>query len=719
MKKFYLLLLLTSFLLISSISRADEGMWIVSLVKSYYNQMEKLGLKLAPEQIYNEKGNSLKDAIITLDHGMCTGEIVSPYGLFLTNHHCGYEEIQNHSRVDANYLEDGFWAYSLEEELPNPGKTVSFLVRIEDVTSQIMWKLDDRMDEEMRNEVTNKTIAEIEKKASENGKYEAKVVEMFEGNQYMLFVYITYRDVRLVGAPPSSIGKFGGDTDNWMWPRHTGDFTIFRIYAAPDGSPADYSVDNVPLKTNYYLKINISGIKEGDFTMILGYPGNTRRYLTTAEIKEVMENENAIRYSVRTQKLSILKQFMDQSPVTKIQYASKYAESANYWKYSEGQNLGLERLKVIERTKNFEKDFQKWINSLPDKNEREKYKNLIKNIANAVKKRKDADAALNYWFEAIYQGSELISFVLKNYSLIRSLNETGDTNATIVELEKNAQRFFKDFDPQVDKAVFEKLLEIYLQNVKPKYYGEIYPIIRNQYHNSISFFAQELYSKSIYLNKDKFFEAIENKNFDALTSDVGFDFTVKMLNLYWRINDQKDSLSGDFRRWRRLYMKAYMKYMKEKQPDKQLYPDANSTMRLTYGTVGGYSFNGKKYNYYTTFDEYIAKENPKNEEFYIKPRTKELYILKNYGDYAVNGTLYVNFITNNDITGGNSGSPVLNANGELIGIAFDGNWEGMSGDIAYEPNLQKTICVDIRFVLWTIDKYANAQNILNELTIVK
>lgn len=705
-------------LFISQVSFADEGMWLLTMLNKNYEKMQQMGLKLKPEDIYNPNGSSLKDAVITLDHGNCTGEIVSKMGLILTNHHCGYEEIQQHSSVDADYLTDGFWAYSLEEELPNPGKTISFLVRIEDVTSKISWKLNDKMTEEMRQSVIEKSKTEIEKQASEGGKYDAAVVELYGGNEYYLFVYVTYKDVRLVGAPPSSIGKFGGDTDNWMWPRHTGDFSMFRVYAAPDGSPAEYSPENVPLKTPKFFKISISGIKEGDFSMIMGYPGTTNRYLTSFEITETMNHENAIRYKVRTEKLNILKSYMDKSDKTRIQYASKYAQSANYWKYSEGQNLGLNRLNVIKRTQAFEKDFQKWIKK--DKERKAKFGTLLQDIQKSVSTRNLADIALNYWFEAVYQGPEIFLFVLKNFGKINRIAEDTDISELVKELREEGKTFFKDYDPSVDKELFAKLVKMYFDNVDSKYKGELFNDLQSKYSGDINKMADEVYTKSIFADEKRYMEALDNFNPETIKNDIGIVITYSMLNTYWGINDEKDSQSGEYSKYRRLFFEAYLKYFAEKDPKKPIYPDASSTMRLTYGTVGGYSFEGKKYDWFTTLDQYIAKENPKNEEFYVKPRTKELYNAKDFGRYAgKDGVMYVNFITNNDITGGNSGSPVINGNGELIGIAFDGNWEGMSGDIAFEPQLQKTICVDIRYVLWTIDKYANAQNLINEMTIVQ
>jgi hypothetical protein len=661
----------------------------------------------------------LKDAVVALNHGECTAEIVSAQGLLFTNHHCGYEDIQAHSTVEHDYLKEGFWAQSMSEELPNPGKTVSFLIKMEDVTKEALQNVSDDMSEKMRDQIIQKNIKTIEQKATKGTDYEAEVKSMYEGNAYYLFIYEVYRDVRLVGAPPSSIGKFGGDTDNWMWPRQTGDFSIFRVYTAPDGSPADYSPNNVPLKAKKFLKVSIAGVKQGDYAMIMGYPGSTNRYLTSWEVKEVMHHENDIRVKVRTEKLAILKKYMDANPATRIKYAAKYAQSANYWKYSIGQNLGLKRLKVIKRKKKIQREMEAWIKADPQRVK--KYGKIFDIIKNAVKNRKNADIAMNYWFEAVYLGPELLQFALKNIGLYRALQ--GSDSAKVVEavenVKKSSDEFFKDYDAKVDKDLFVHLVKMFFDNVKKEYYPGIWKDIKEKYSGSIEKYADAIYSTSILTDKSRYDAMLKKPSFDIFAQDLGFNFAISMLQDYWKISGDKDKLSGDYKKGRRLYMAAYIKMITDKNPKALYYPDANSTMRLTYGTVGGYSYKGKTYKYYSTIDEYMAKEDPNNPEFVVSKRMKELYKKKDYGRYAdKNGVLRIDFLTNNDITGGNSGSPVLNGKGELIGLAFDGNWEGMSGDIAYEPKLEKTICVDIRFVLWVIDKYANDQRLIKELDIV-
>ncbi|MBN2664581.1 MAG: S46 family peptidase [Bacteroidales bacterium] len=714
------ILLLSFVLIFSNLAKADEGMWFLAFLNKNYSQMQALGFKLTVEDIYSINKSSLKDAVVALDHGSCTGEIVSNQGLLFTNHHCGYGEIQAHSTVDHDYLKDGFWAASLEDELPNPGKTVSFLIRMEDVTAKVLANVNDNMSETMRDAYITRTIDGIIADVTDGTNYDAEVQSMYEGNAYYLFIYQTFKDVRLVGAPPSSIGKYGGDTDNWMWPRHTGDFSIFRVYTAPDGSPAEYSPDNIPLVPKTFLKVNIQGVKENDFTMIMGYPGTTNRYLSAAEVEEVIEHENTIRYDVRTIKLDILKKYMDADPNVKIQYAAKYAQSANYWKYSWGQNLGLNNLKVVKRKKKLQKDLMKWVKA--DNARMTKYGDMFNIIQTAVEQHEVADIAQNYWFESIYLGSEIISFTLSNFGLYRTLQggEQAEIDSMVTVMTEKADEFFKDFDPKVDKELFITLGKIYLDKVKEEYYPSIYEDVQDEYNSDWAKYADAIYSSSIFVDKDRYMNWLKNPSADVFSEDIGFNYSYSMLQAYWAISDVKDDIDKDYQKGRRLFLDAYMKWLAANNPDQLFYPDANSTLRLTYGTVGGYTYDNIKYNYFTTIDEYMAKEDPNNPEFEVTQRMKDLYKANDWGRYADDdGTLHIDFLTNNDITGGNSGSPVLNANGELIGLAFDGNWEGMSGDIAFEPEFQKTICVDVRYVLWVIDQYAGAKNLIDELTIIE
>ncbi len=695
---------------------ADEGMWILSLIGKNYNQMKAQGFRLSAEDIYSINKACLKDAVVALDHGSCTAEVVSPQGLLFTNHHCGYSEIQSHSTMEHNYLADGFWAKSLEEELPNPGKTVSFLVSIEDVTQKILAAIPENATEEQRQEILEEQREEMKNQFSENGKYEIEVNNFFFGNYYYMLKYIVYKDIRLVGAPPESVGKYGGDTDNWMWPRHTVDFSIFRVYTAPDGSPAEYSEKNVPLKAKSYLPISLKGVNDGDFAMVIGYPGSTDRYLTSWGVKRLMNNENNIRVEVRDAKLKIFKEYMDKDKATKLQYASKYATSSNYYKYSIGQNLGLTNLKVYDRKVKIEKNLKKWIDASPDR--QAKYSKIFDIMPQAYNEGDNTDKALNYWFESIYLGPEIIKFCYEHFPLYYySIQERlQETESELEKIKNNKDMFFKDFNVEIDKKLMKTMLKIYKEKVDKEFQPEFLPTLTDKQLDS---FIDTCYNNSFFCNKDSYEEFILMPNIQKMQEDPMFALMREFFTIYYTISDKNDIYENKINQGMNLFTDAYIKMTAEKNPNKQLYPDANSTMRLTYGNVKSYKTKGKKYNYYTTFDELIAKEDTENPEFYVQPRLKQLYNAKDFGQYAQDGTIRVCFITTNDITGGNSGSPCINADGELIGLAFDGNWEAMSGDVIFEPTLQRCIVTDIRFVLFMIDKYAGAQNIINELTIRK
>ncbi len=720
MTKRFLALLLVIALFQNSFLRAegdDEGMWLPFLVqKLNISKMQEMGLKLSAEDIYSINKGSLKDAVIALDHGSCSGELVSPEGLFLTNHHCGYGEIQAHSTVDHDYLTDGFWAMSRKEELANPDKTVSFLIRIEDVTDKINAALTATMSEDERNKTIEKLGNDIAEKAKDGTHYEASVESFFKGNNYYLFVYETFMDVRLVGAPPSSIGKYGADTDNWMWPRHTGDFSMFRIYCAPDGTPAEYSEDNVPYKPKHYFPISLKGYEKGDYAMVMGYPGSTTRYLNSWGVQQTMDNENTIRIKLRGIKQDIMSKSMDTSDKIRIQYASKYSRSSNYYKYSQGQNLGLKNLDVVAKKGTLEKELTKWIKQDPKR--KVEYGEALKLVKNSVKKGNELNIANNYWLESFWLGPEVIRF---SWTSFRQLSEYASSKSQDLkkELEAKKEEFFKDYYLPIDKDVFIAMMKTYQADVPAEYHPSFFTIVKNEYNNSFEKYADDLYTKSIFANEELFDNFLKKPSSDVLRNDPAFEVANAVISLYGDLQDKSDKFNSDLAKGERLFVKALL----EKESNKAHYPDANSTMRVTYGSVGDYVTNGKQMPFKTNMDEYISKGKPtapKNDEFYVHQRLIDLYNAKDYGDYAEkDGSMTVCFTTNNDITGGNSGSPVINGNGELIGIAFDGNWEAMSGDIAYEPNLQKCINVDIRFVLFVIDKYAGASHLIKEMSIVK
>jgi len=725
-KKFLTVFLLFTLILNTTTVKADgddEGMWLPLLVqKLNIKKMQAMGLKLTAEDIYSVNKGSLKDAVIALDHGSCSGELVSPDGLFLTNHHCGYGEIQAHSSVEHDYLTDGFWAMSRAEELPNPGKTVSFLISITDVTEKINKVVSDTMNEKERDLAIQKLSKELQDEAIKNsGKdwYEAKVQAFFEGNSFYLFIYETFKDIRLVGAPPSSIGKYGADTDNWMWPRHTGDFSMFRIYCAPDGKPAEYSEDNVPFHPKKFFPVSIKGEKKGDFAMVMGYPGSTSRYMTSWGVENEMTVTNDIRIKLRGIKQDIMKKAMDKSDKVRIQYASKYSRSTNYYKYSIGQNRGLKKLHVITKKQEEEADMTKWINK--KKSRKVKYGEALPLIKKSIAALKESNIAFNYWIEGFWLGPEIIKTSLRGFY---GIQRAGDKEDALKEIKTNQKEFFKDFYQPIDKQLFISMCETFNNDIPEKYHPSFFETVKKDYEGSFAKFADYLYANSIFIDQAKFNAMIEKPDMKTLSEDPGVMVANSVYSLYMSIQKETEAIQSDLHKGKRLYLAALL----EKEDDTAHYPDANSTMRLTYGTVGDYSpKDAVIYKNYTTLKGYMEKENvgaPKTDEFYVPQRLKDLYAKKDYGQYGIRNAkgekeMRVCFTTNNDITGGNSGSPVINGNGELIGIAFDGNWEAMSGDIAFEPELQKCIDVDIRFVLFIIDKYAGAKHLIKEMKIIK
>lgn len=720
MKKLFLILVLSQLFFKAYTETPDEGMWLPLFIdRLNYVDMQKNGLHLTAEELYNINTASLKDAIVSLGF-FCTAEVVSKEGLIFTNHHCGYDAIQQHSTIEHDYLTDGFWAMSKKEELANEELTASFLVRIEDVTDVVLADVVPGMSESDRKSKTMQVIEKLESKASEDGKYDATVKGFFEGNEYYLFVYETYKDVRLVGAPPSSVGKFGGDTDNWMWPRHTGDFSIFRIYTAPDGSPAEYSENNIPLQSKYSLPISLKGVKKDDFAMVWGYPGSTTRYMTSYGINVAMEQSNPISIKIRDKKLAIIKDFMESSPKIKIQYASKYSESSNYWKYFIGQNKGLKNLNVIEKKQAQENAFVKWTNE--DEKRKEKYKDVLNNIKEGYEELSKYNVLIKYLEEAALQGPEFIMFSFKAYELSSYLeNPKGKENEikkASQKLKEEANKFFKNYNKSCDANLCVELLGMFYQDVPKNEHPDIFTnIVDKKYKGSMSLFTKALYEKSIFVDSVKLYQFCENPSFKLIEKDLSYITMKSMIKLFFDIYSKLRVIEEKISFADRLYVQG----LREMHPDKNFYPDANSTLRMSYGKVSDYyPADAVQYDFYTTLDGVFEKEDATNDEFVVSEKLRTLWKNKDYGRYAnSDGNLNVCFISDLDITGGNSGSPVINGDGQLVGIAFDGNWEAMSGDIAYESELQRTISVDIRYVLFMIDKYAGAKNIIDELTIVQ
>lgn len=704
-------------LLVQTTVRADEGMWLPALVqKLNIGEMQKMGFELTADDIYNINNSSLKDAVVSLDHGSCTAELVSAKGLLLTNHHCGYGEIQAHSSVEHDYLRDGFWARSMDEELPNPGKTVSFLVRVDDVTDRVLANVTDETPDAQRNELIQKASYEIQKEAVKDNHYEARVKTFFEGNQYYLFVYETFRDVRLVGAPPASIGKFGGDTDNWMWPRHTGDFSMFRVYCGPDGKPADYSPDNVPYEPKHYLPISLDGVEDGDFAMVMGYPGRTNRYKSSYGVEYTMNVTNPVRIDARSVKLAILKDYMNSSQKARIQYASKYARSSNYYKYSIGQNKGLEALNVVAKKKALEDRFSAWV--AEDADRQAKYGEALSLIAEGYSDQRD-DVASEYLMETMFRGPEIFSFAMGAKGLHEALKAGADDRVQLNadRIAAKLDEYFKDYDAATDQKVAAALINVYRKNVDPAFFPSFFGDLMKKYKGDSEKYMADVFKKTVFANKESLEAFLQDPSLKVLEKDPAFEIAESIFQEATLLSEMTSKVGPLLSKGRRLFVAGVM----EMDKDRKFYPDANSTMRLTYGTVGDYApRDGVRYDYYTTLKGYIEKEIPGDSEFDVPARLKDLYYDQDFGVYAdENGELRTCFTTNNDITGGNSGSPVINGKGQLIGLAFDGNWEAMSGDIAFEPELQKCISVDIRFVLWTIDKFAGAKNLIEEMTIIK
>ena len=706
-------------LLSTSITRADEGMWLLSMLGKNIATMQEMGCKLSAEDIYSINKACLKDAIVGLGRDgrpfshFCSGEIISGEGLVLTNHHCGFPYIQAHSTVEHDYLANGFWAYSKKEELSNPGLTASILQRIEDVTDKVNAALNDNMSEAERAQVIAIVSQRIAAEATKGTNLAAQVQSMFEGNQFCLLVYKIYRDVRLVGAPPQSMGKFGGDTDNWMWPRHTCDFSMFRIYTGPDGEPAAFSEKNIPLKPRHFLPVSAKGVKDGDFAMIMGFPGTTDRFLTSFGLKATMAN-NDIRYKVRTEKLRIMKEGMEKDTKTRIQYASKHASSANYWKYSFEQNKALKKLNTMGAKEQIERDFTAWVNADPARVA--KYGKALDMIRDGYAQLSDYATAQSYLMEALLQGGEAYMFAMQTGDAIASLDTlpAEKRNDLIERLKTAAQGFYKDFNEEIDVNTTAALMKMFADNVKPEMYPEIINEVNKKYKGDFMKFAKEIGSKSIFRNEAAFMAFLEKPSAKKVKADLAYRTGMSVYNAYMEMRKATAEMQAAIAKGDRLFVNGLM----TKDLDKAWAPNANSTLRLTYGKVGSYKpRDGVFYDYYTTLTGVMEKEGPKGGEFEVPAKLKEVYNAKDFAPYG-DGNIVTCFITNNDITGGNSGSPVINGNGELIGTAFDGNSEAMSGDIDFEENLQRCINLDTRYMLFVVDKIAGAKNLIQEMKIV-
>ena len=677
---------------------ADEGMWMLPyLQKMNAKDMKARGCKLSAEEIYSMNNSSLKDAIVIFGGG-CTGEIVSPDGLLFTNHHCGYGSIQALSSVEHDYLKNGFWAMSRAEEIPAPGLKVRFIRKIVDVTSDVLGAVPDIAGGEERSRLVAEHAEAVKNRfEAENPGMEISVKPFFGGNQFFAFVIEVFSDVRLVGTPPTSIGKFGGDTDNWMWPRHTGDFSIFRVYAGPDNKPADYAPENRPYKAEKFLKVSLNGYDEADFAMIMGFPGSTQRYMTSYEIDRMLEVENPQRIFIRGERQAILKEDMAASDKVRIQYASKYAQSSNYWKNSIGMSRGIKRLDVKGRKQEQEAAFRTWAakNTLPT----EGYVDALDKIRESVEETLPSYASLQYLQEAFLRAVEILTPARYSGSLKGA------------ELEKALKGFYKDYNMPTDRRVAKRMFRIVKENCKelPSVFAEV---IDKRFGGDTDAYVDYLYDNSVFADDQRALAAVASGR--ELKEDPAAVLSESIVGKMRELSKAQKEGRQKYADGHRLYIAGLMRM----QPKKAWASDANFTIRLTYGRILPYNpADGIRYNYYTTLKGVMEKENPENPtEFTVPAKLKELYAAKDFGRYAnAKGELPTCFLADCDITGGNSGSPVLNAKGSLIGLAFDGNWEAMSGDVAFEPELQRTIAVDVRYVLFVIDKFAGAGWLLDEL----
>ncbi len=716
MKKIKLLSLMLLLLPLTPV-RADEGMWLLPLLeKMNSGRMTELGFEITPQEIYDLNNTTLKDAIVIFGNG-CTGEIVSDQGLVFTNHHCGYASIQQLSSVEHNYLKDGFWAMNTNEELYAEGLTVSFLESFTDVTDQVEKALKKSKTQEDKAKALDKLQDKLCKKAGCDDKFiVGQLTSFYGGNTYYFIVYKIFRDIRLVGTPPSSIGKFGADTDNWMWPRHTGDFSIFRVYADKDNNPAEYSEDNVPYSPERHLKISLAGYEEGSPAMIMGYPGTTNRFMTASELGETSER-NDVAIKVRTVRQDVLMADMQADPKIMIQYASKYAGSSNGWKKWIGMNETFAKLGVQERRAEEEKAFTEWVNA-GGQERIDRYGSALKNIDEAVAGRKADNLLLTYIRESV--GSiELVNAAAYGNMVKKAfeIKDQEEKDTRLASLKAGLENFYKDYSMPTDKKVAVAMISLLKENIPAEELPSFYKEIDSCFGGDVNAFVENLYAESVYTSLDKVMAAVNAGDVTVLTEDPANKVLVSYIESYKPHQQALNKYAAQFAQGKKDYIAGTL----EMREGEAIYPDANFTMRLTFGQVlPYYPRDAVFYNYYTTLDGVMEKEDPSNWEFEVPEKLKELWRNQDFGRYALdNGKMPLAFISNLDITGGNSGSPIMNGRGELIGLAFDGNWESMSGDIIFEPELQRCISVDIRYVLFIIEKYGEAHNLIDELDIVE
>jgi len=696
---------------VQDVREIQGGMWIPSLLEGMNeSEMLQLGSKMTAKDIYDVNNSSLKDAIVHFNGG-CTSEIISPNGLLLTNHHCGYGAIQSHSTVENDYLKDGFWAMNYEQELPNPSMNVTFIKRIDDVTSEVFKGVTSNMDEASKLKIINQNIEKVAKAAQKEDWQNANIKSIYHGNQYLLFVTETFNDLRLVGAPPSSIGKYGADTDNWMWPRHTGDFSMFRIYADANNRPAKYSKDNVPYKPNHYLPISLDGVEEGDFTLVFGFPGRTNEYLPAVGVNQIANVLNPARIEIRDNALKITDSFMRKDADIKIKYASKYASTANYWKKWIGESQGIQKSKAVEKKRELEKEFTKIVNE----KDLAGYKTLLSDFEKLYTEIESVSLAREYWMEVAFRNVELLGITFRAYQIEQAYLKGGEPAfARAKESALNTFKgIYKNYSATVDKPVFEKLVALYAEKSPAAYLPA----------NMTGVNFTEL-TNSIYANSkmttlegaEKLLSGTPEEVIKKLNEDKAYVFGKELHTIFYtKLEPKFQALNLQIE----VVQKEYMKALMEVFPNNRFFPDANSTLRVTYGKVSGYEpKDGVYYSPVTYLDGVMEKYVPGDYEFDVPQKLQDLYKTKDYGPYGENGKMPVNFIGTNHTTGGNSGSPAIDAQGNLIGLNFDRVWEGTMSDMNYDPDICRNIMVDIRYVLFIIDKYAGAKNLIDEMTLV-
>ena len=715
MKKYLLLLLISCSVFLKGF--AEEGMWLPQLLQTLNEkQMKKMGMKINASDIYSISKGSLKDAIVSFG-GFCTAEVISDKGLLLTNHHCGFDAIQNHSSLQNNYIRDGFWAYNRDQELQNAGLFATFIISIDDVTNIVLNGVTNNLSEKERQSAIDKNLAALKTSTKKESYQDVLIRPFFEANKYYLFVTETYRDVRLVGAPPSSIGNYGKDTDNWMWPRHTGDFSMFRIYAGKDNKPAPYSADNVPYKPKRSLNISLDGVKEGDFTMVFGFPGRTNEYLHSSAIEQTVRVSDPAKIGIRTKALAVIDGFMRKDEGIKIQYAAKYASISNAWKKWQGEVLGLTKTNAVAKRKEMEAGFEKIVLSKPEFNMA--YIELLKNLKQAYTTIEPYGYARDYYNEIVPR-VELWGIAADMNSLLTAWSKDEATyTKRKTEVLAKLEESFKEYNAGVDQKLFDALMDMYVKDQKAEFISPAFKTMLAEKGQSVTALSEAVYSQTSFSSLDKIKKLLNGSNEEAIAAikaDAAGQLYTDIFKTYVsNVSPQLNAIQSDINRLQRHYIQAQMDVFS----NKAFYPDANSTLRVTYGNVKNYQpRDGVKYEFQSYMEGVMEKYIPGDYEFDLPKKMFELYNKKDFGRWGVNGRQPVCFIAANHTTGGNSGSPALDANGNLVGLNFDRVWEGTMSDINYDPSICRNIMVDIRYVMFIVDKFAGAKNLIAEMKFV-